>query len=65
MRRLIPVLKQDGVDTDLIMLIRTILAAARKSRFGSGGVGGDLGSTLNENIQGVCRRSWMWWRITV
>lgn len=58
MRRLIPVLKQDGVDTDLIMLIRTILAACKEIAFrvSQGELAGILGSTLNENIQGEVQK---------
>ena len=33
MKRLIPVLKSDGVETDLIMLIRTILATSKEIAF--------------------------------
>lgn len=58
MRRLVPVLKQDGVDTDLIMLIRTILAASKEIAFrvSQGDLAGILGSTLNENIQGEVQK---------
>ncbi|XOV78838.1 MAG: class 1 fructose-bisphosphatase [Aestuariibacter sp.] len=58
MRRLIPVLKQDGVETDLIMLIRTILAASKEIAFrvSQGDLAGILGSTLNENIQGEVQK---------
>ncbi|WP_343842629.1 class 1 fructose-bisphosphatase [Bowmanella denitrificans] len=58
MRRLIPVLKQDGVDTDLIMLVRTILAASKEIAFrvSQGELAGILGSTLNENIQGEVQK---------
>lgn len=58
MRRLVPVLKQDGVNTDLIMLIRTILAASKEIAFrvSQGELAGILGSTLNENIQGEVQK---------
>ncbi|BDX05453.1 class 1 fructose-bisphosphatase [Planctobacterium marinum] len=58
MRRLIPVLKQDGVDSELIMLIRTILAATKEIAFrvSQGELAGILGSTLNENIQGEVQK---------
>lgn len=58
MKRLIPVLKQDGVETDLIMLIRTILAASKEIAFrvSQGELAGILGSTLNENIQGEVQK---------
>lgn len=58
MRRLIPVLKQDGVEIDLIMLIRTILAASKEIAFrvSQGELAGILGSTLNENIQGEVQK---------
>lgn len=58
MKRLIPVLKQDGVNTDLIMLIRTILAASKEIAFrvSQGELAGVLGSTLDENIQGEVQK---------
>lgn len=58
MKRLVPVLKQDGVDTDLIMLIRTILAASKEIAFrvSQGELAGVLGSTLDENIQGEVQK---------
>lgn len=58
MKRLVPVLKQDGVDTDLIMLIRTILAACKEIAFrvSQGELAGVLGSTLDENIQGEVQK---------
>lgn len=58
MKRLIPVLKQDGVNTDLIMLIRTILAASKEIAFrvSQGALAGVLGSTLDENIQGEVQK---------
>lgn len=59
MKRLIPVLKEDGVETDLIMLIRTILAASKEISFrvSQGELAGILGSTLNENIQGEVQKN--------
>jgi fructose-1,6-bisphosphatase I len=58
MRRLIPVLKKDGVETDLIMLIRTVLAACKEISFrvSQGELAGVLGSSLNENIQGEVQK---------
>lgn len=58
MKRLVPQLKQDGVDTDLIMLIRTILAASKEIAFrvSQGALAGVLGSTLDENIQGEVQK---------
>ncbi|MFT7568851.1 MAG: fructose-1,6-bisphosphatase I, partial [Pseudoalteromonas distincta] len=54
MKRLNTVLKEDGVDTDLILLIRTILATSKEIAFrvSQGELAGVLGSTLNENVQG-------------
>ncbi|NVK26256.1 MAG: class 1 fructose-bisphosphatase [Gammaproteobacteria bacterium] len=58
MKRLVPVLKQDGVDLELIMLIRTILAASKEIAFrvSQGALAGVLGSTLDENIQGEVQK---------
>lgn len=58
MKRLVPVLKQDGVDVELIMLIRTILAASKEIAFrvSQGDLAGILGSTLDENIQGEVQK---------
>lgn len=58
MKRLVPVLKQDGVDLELIMLIRTILAASKEIAFrvSQGDLAGILGSTLDENIQGEVQK---------
>lgn len=58
MRRLAPVLRQDGVDSDLISLIKTILAACKEISFrvGQGELSGVLGSTLDENIQGETQK---------
>ena len=58
MKRLNKVLKQDGVETDLIMLIRTLLATTKEIAFrvSQGELAGVLGSTLNENIQGEAQK---------
>lgn len=58
MKRLIPVLREDGVDNGLIMVIRTILAAAKELSFriSQGEMSGVLGSTLDENIQGETQK---------
>src|SRR5690606_37624506 len=58
MRRISPVLQQDGVDSDLISLIKTILAACREISFrvSQGELAGVLGSTLGENIQGETQK---------
>lgn len=58
MKRLVPVLKQDGVESDLIMLIRTILVASKDIAFrvSQGDLAGVLGSTLDENIQGEVQK---------
>ena len=55
MKRLAPELRKDGVELDLISLIRTILAACKDISFrvGQADLSGVLGSTLNENIQGA------------
>ncbi|WP_018691479.1 class 1 fructose-bisphosphatase [Algicola sagamiensis] len=58
MRRLAPTLRDDGVNSDLIFLIRTILAACKEISFRltQGELAGVLGSTLNENIQGETQK---------
>jgi fructose-1,6-bisphosphatase I len=58
MRRISPVLKQDGVEPDLIALLKTILAACREISFrvSQGELAGVLGSTLGENIQGETQK---------
>jgi len=58
MRRLPPVLLEDGCPRDLISLIRTILAACKEISFrvGQGALSGVLGSTLDENIQGETQK---------
>ncbi|RDV25457.1 class 1 fructose-bisphosphatase [Alteromonas aestuariivivens] len=59
MERLIPVLKRDRVDVELIMLIRTILAASKEISFrvSQGALAGVLGSTLDKNIQGEVQKN--------
>jgi fructose-1,6-bisphosphatase I len=54
MKRLMSVLKDDGVEQSLITVIRTILAASKELSFriSQGELSGILGSTLDENIQG-------------
>ncbi|KTF12182.1 class 1 fructose-bisphosphatase [Pseudoalteromonas sp. H105] len=58
MRRLPPVLLEDGCPRELISLIRTILAACKEISFrvGQGALSGVLGSTLDENIQGETQK---------
>ena len=58
MRRLPPVLLEDGCPRDLISLIRTILAACKEISFrvGQGELSGVLGSTLVENVQGETQK---------
>lgn len=58
MRRLAPVLRQDGVDAELIALLKTILAACKEISFrvSQGALAGVLGSTLDENIQGETQK---------
>ncbi|WP_350552226.1 class 1 fructose-bisphosphatase [Pseudoalteromonas sp. 120-MNA-CIBAN-0494] len=58
MKRLNTVLKEDGVQIDLILLIRTILATSKEIAFrvSQGELAGVLGSTLNENIQGEVQK---------
>ncbi len=58
-----PYYGRDGVDTDLISLIKTILAACKEISFrvGQGALAGVLGLTLDENIQGETQRNSMCW----
>ncbi len=58
MRRLTPVLREDGVDLNLLSLIRTILAACKEISFrvSQGALADVLGSTLDENIQGETQK---------
>ncbi|WP_016956516.1 class 1 fructose-bisphosphatase [Catenovulum agarivorans] len=58
MKRLIPALRADGVPLELIMVLRTILAASKEISFrvSQGALSGVLGSTLDENIQGETQK---------
>lgn len=58
MRRISPVLQQDGVETSLAALLKTLLAACREIAFrvSQGELAGVLGSTLGENIQGETQK---------
>ena len=58
MQRLAPALRQDNVPLDLISLIKTILAATKEISFrvSQGHLGGLMGSTLDENIQGEVQK---------
>lgn len=58
MQRLAPTLRQDGVALDLISLIKTILAATKEISFrvSQAHLGGLMGSTLDENIQGEIQK---------
>ena len=58
MQRLVNVLKNDGVDYELILLIRTILAVSKEISFrvSQGALGNVLGSTLSENVQGETQK---------
>lgn len=58
MRRLPPVLLEDGCSRELLSLIRTILAACKEISFrvSQGALSGVLGSTLDENIQGETQK---------
>ncbi|GLX78956.1 fructose-1,6-bisphosphatase class 1 [Thalassotalea insulae] len=58
MQRLAPALRQDNVPLDLISLIKTILAATKEISFrvSQAHLGGLLGSTLDENIQGEVQK---------
>ena len=58
MRRLPPVLLEDGCSRELLSLIRTVLAACKEISFrvGQGALSGVLGSTLDENIQGEVQK---------
>ncbi|KZN46327.1 class 1 fructose-bisphosphatase [Pseudoalteromonas luteoviolacea] len=58
MRRLPPVLFEDGCSRELVSLIRTLLAACKEISFrvGQGALSGVLGSTLDENIQGETQK---------
>jgi fructose-1,6-bisphosphatase I len=58
MHRLISVLKQDNVDIELILLIRSLLASCKEITFrvSQGELSGVLGSTLTENVQGETQK---------
>jgi len=58
MQRLAPSLRQDGVPLDLISLIKTVLAATKEISFrvSQAHLGGLMGSTLDENIQGEVQK---------
>lgn len=58
MQRLVNVIKNDGVDYELILLIRTILAVSKEISFrvSQGALSNVLGSTLSENIQGETQK---------
>jgi len=58
MQRLAPALREDDVSLDLISLIKTVLAATKEISFrvSQAHLGGLLGSTLDENIQGEIQK---------
>lgn len=58
MQRLVNILKNDGVDYELILLIRTILAVSKEISFrvSQGALSNVLGSTLSENVQGETQK---------
>ncbi|OKY27279.1 class 1 fructose-bisphosphatase [Thalassotalea sp. PP2-459] len=58
MQRLAPALREDNVPLDLISLIKTILAATKEISFrvSQAHLGGLMGSTLDENIQGEVQK---------
>ncbi|MBU2881030.1 fructose-1,6-bisphosphatase [Psychrosphaera sp. B3R10] len=58
MKRLTAVLKRDNVESELIIVIRTILAASKEIAFrvSQGALGNVLGSTLSENVQGEIQK---------
>lgn len=58
MKRLNTVLQNDGTPLELILLIRTLLAACKEISFrvNQGALSGVLGSTLNENVQGETQK---------
>ncbi|MFD2167620.1 class 1 fructose-bisphosphatase [Thalassotalea euphylliae] len=58
MQRLAPALRDDHVPLDLISLIKTILAATKEISFrvSQAQLGGLMGSTLDENIQGEIQK---------
>lgn len=58
MKRLNSQLQQDGAPVELILLIRTLLAACKEISFrvSQGDLAGVLGSTLSENVQGETQK---------
>ncbi len=58
MKRLNSQLQQDGAQLELILLIRTLLAACKEISFrvSQGALAGVLGSTLSENVQGETQK---------
>ncbi|MEO0369767.1 MAG: class 1 fructose-bisphosphatase [Pseudomonadota bacterium] len=58
MKRLNTVLQNDGAPLELILLIRTLLAACKEISFrvSQGALAGVLGSTLSENVQGETQK---------
>ncbi len=58
MQRLIPTLHSDGVPQELINVIDTLLAGTKELAFriSQGVLGGVLGSTLDENVQGETQK---------
>lgn len=58
MLRLTNVLRQDKVELDLLLVIRSLLAASKEIAFrvSQGDLAGVLGSTLNENVQGEVQK---------
>lgn len=58
MQRLAPALRDDNVPLDLISLIKTVLAATKEISFrvSQAHLGGLMGSTLDENIQGEVQK---------
>jgi len=58
MQRLAPALREDNVPLDLISLIKTVLAATKEISFrvSQAHLGGLMGSTLDENIQGEVQK---------
>lgn len=58
MQRFVPVLRDDKVDSELISLLNTLMAACKEISFRlhQGELAGILGSTLDENIQGETQK---------
>lgn len=58
MQRLVPVLRNDNVDLDLIALLNTLMASCKEISFRlhQGELADILGSTLDENIQGETQK---------